>query len=84
MMVGVGSQTRAGGTATQASRNFRRSTGSSTGGALGMLTVYGYGFEAPVVEVKPPTPWGTYLLLAAAGWWAWKRWGHRLRGGDGL
>jgi hypothetical protein len=49
-----------------------------------MLTVYGYGFEAPVVEVKPPTPWGTYLLLAAAGWWAWKRWGHRLRGGDGL
>ena len=61
-----------GGTSIQASRAFRMARGKP--GNLGMLTVYGYGFEPPAPP-PPETPWGTYLLLAAAGWWAWTKWG---------
>ena len=40
-----------------------------------MITVYGYGFEEPRPVEPPPTPWGTYAVLALAAWWAWGMWG---------
>jgi len=49
-----------------------------------MLTIYRYGFEMPKPPEPPSTPWGTYLLVAAAGWWAWKQgWFKKLTGGTG-
>jgi hypothetical protein len=47
-----------------------------------MLTVYKLGFSRPVAAPVPTTSPLTYLLLAAAGWWAWKRgWFKGLTGG---
>jgi len=62
-----------GGTSIQASRAFRQARGKP--GDLGMLTVYQYGFEEPRPAPPPATPWGTYALVALAGWWLWKKWG---------
>lgn len=47
-----------------------------------MITVYRYGFEIPKPAAEPQTPALTYLLLAAAAWWAWKKgWLKGLAGG---
>jgi hypothetical protein len=43
-----------------------------------VITVYGYGFELPK-PAEPPTPWGTYAILAAAAWWLWGKWGKTAR-----
>lgn len=74
---------RRGGTSVEASRSFREWSGrrANSLGSMGVLTVYGYGFEEPKPE-KPPTPWGAYLALALSAWWAWSKW-FRKRG-DGV
>jgi hypothetical protein len=46
-----------------------------------MLTVYKYGFEMPKPPEPPSTSPLTYLLVAAAAWWAWKSgWARKLIG----
>lgn len=68
-----------GGTAIETARAFRMARGKP--GNLGMLTVYGYGFTDPEVEAaarKAATPsWGLYAVVAAAAWWAWRKWGRK-------
>ena len=47
-----------------------------------MITVHGYGFEPPRPSAPPSTPVLTYVLVAAAAWWAWKKgWFGKLAGG---
>jgi hypothetical protein len=48
-----------------------------------MITVYRYGFEEPQPVEEPQTPVLSYLLLAAAAWWAWRKgWLKKPTGSD--